>query len=84
MCLKLVAAGIACLPLMVVAAPGIQQTSSYKVGDDTYINKYLDLNEGVVCYVLKPVALHYSQDLAGNRGYDGNSVGSLSCLKIGK
>lgn len=82
--LKLAVAGITCLPLMAVAAPGMQQTASYKVDDSTYINTYVDASEGVVCYVLRPEGLHYNQDIRGNRGYDGNSVGSISCLKVGK
>lgn len=82
--LKLAVAGLATLPLAAIAAPGMSQTASFKVDDSTYINKYVDAGEGVVCYVLRPEGLHYSEDYRGNRGYDGNSVGSMSCLKTGK
>lgn len=82
--LKFAAIGMAFFPLVAFAASGVQFSSSHKVGQDTYINKYVDFNEGVVCYVLKPSDLHYSQDTQGNRAYDANSVGSISCVKVSK
>lgn len=82
--LTLAVAGVAVLPLAAIAAPGMPHTASFKVDDSTYIDKYVDASEGVVCYVLRPEGLHYSEDYKGNRGYDGNNVGSMSCLKTSK
>jgi len=46
------------------------------------IHKLFDPTEDVVCYVLMPDQAGRREGVGGGWIYDGNSVGSMSCLKV--
>ena len=62
------------------------------LGGDNTITRFDDNDKKVTCYILKPVALHYNTtcDIDKyngakkncNNAYDGNNVGSISCVKM--
>ena len=46
------------------------------------IYKLFDPTDDVVCYVLTPDIAGRKQDAAGTWIYEGNSAGSISCIKV--
>lgn len=46
------------------------------------IHKLFDPTENVVCYLLMPDQAGRKEGLNGGWIYDGNSVGSMSCVKV--
>ena len=52
--------------------------------DGTVIAKVLDRKAGVICYILSPSYATYTRQYGSNgsnMAYDGNNVGSISCVK---
>lgn len=49
---------------------------------ETGIYKVFDQNDQVICYVLMPESASKRKSDDGKWLYDGNSIGSISCVKI--
>jgi hypothetical protein len=49
--------------------------------DATFIQKFEDPQDGVVCYVMAPNTLSTST-VNGTLRFEGNNVGSISCVKV--
>ena len=47
-----------------------------------FIYKMFDPTDEVVCYVLMPEVVGRKQISSGKYIYDGNNIGSISCLKV--
>jgi hypothetical protein len=63
--------------------PKMQFMGAYDGGQPgVSIYKLFDPTDDVVCYVLTPEIAGRKQDPAGNWIYEGNSAGSISCLKV--
>ena len=63
--------------------PKMQFMGAYDGGQPgVSIYKLFDPTDDVVCYVLTPEIAGRKQDAAGNWIYEGNSAGSISCLKV--
>lgn len=63
--------------------PKMQYMGAYDGGQPgVSIYKLFDPTDDVVCYVLTPEIAGRKQDPAGNWIYEGNSAGSISCLKV--
>jgi hypothetical protein len=48
---------------------------------DTGIVKLLDPTENVVCYVFAPERVSHKLNASGQALYEGNHVGSISCVR---
>jgi len=63
--------------------PKMQFMGAYDGGQPgVSIYKLFDPTDDVVCYVLTPDIAGRKQDAAGVWIYEGNSAGSISCLKV--
>ena len=63
--------------------PKMQFMGAYDGGQPgVSIYKLFDPTDDVVCYVLTPEIAGRKQDAAGVWIYEGNSAGSISCLKV--
>lgn len=63
--------------------PQMKFMGAYDAGQPgVYIYKLFDPTEDVVCYALMPEAVGRRKSENGKWIYDGNSVGSISCLKV--
>lgn len=63
--------------------PNLQFLGAFDAGQpDAGIYKVYDQTDDVVCYVLMPEVASRSQDNAGKWRYEGNNLGSISCLKV--
>jgi hypothetical protein len=63
--------------------PKMQFMGAYDGGQPgVSIYKLFDPTDDVVCYVLTPEVAGRKQDAAGTWIYEGNSAGSISCLKV--
>lgn len=66
-----------------VAKPQMQFMGAYDAGQPgVNIYKMFDTTEDVVCYILMPEVAGRKPVEGGKWVYDGNSVGSISCLKV--
>ena len=67
----------------VAEKPKMQFMGAYDAGQaGVSIYKMFDPTEDVVCYILMPETAGRKAVEGGKWIYDGNSVGSLSCLKV--
>ncbi len=63
--------------------PKMQFMGAYDGGQPgVSIYKLFDPTDDVVCYVLTPEIAGRKQDASGTWIYEGNSAGSISCLKV--
>jgi len=63
--------------------PQMQFMGAYDAGQPgVSIYKMFDPTEDVVCYILMPEVVGRKPVDGGKWIYDGNSVGSISCLKV--
>lgn len=63
--------------------PKMQFMGAYDAGQPgVNIYKMFDPTEDVVCYVLMPEVASRRQVEGGKWVYEGNTVGSISCLKV--
>lgn len=66
-----------------VKKPQMQFMGAYDAGQaGVSIYKMFDQTEDVVCYILMPDVASRKPVEGGKWVYDGNSVGSISCLKV--
>jgi hypothetical protein len=66
-----------------VKKPQMQFMGAYDAGQPgVSIYKMFDPTEDVVCYILMPEVVGRKPADGGKWIYDGNSVGSISCLKV--
>lgn len=59
-------------------------TMKYPGQDQVVIEKFLDSKVGVLCYVLKAKNNYGEKFDNGNFAFNGNGVGSISCVKLQK
>lgn len=65
------------------AKPKMTYMGAYDSGQaGVSIHKLFDPTEDVVCYVLMPDQAGRREGVGGGWIYDGNSVGSMSCVKV--
>lgn len=63
--------------------PQMQFMGAFDAGQpDVSIYKMFDPTEDVVCYLLMPEASVRRQGESGKWLYDGNTIGSISCMKV--
>lgn len=80
------------LPMRALAAPEQKITNTPKLQlltlskqfagplQDTTIQRYVDPDTGVLCYLYTPYIVRNSRDDAGNIVYGANNIGSISCV----
>ena len=63
--------------------PKMQFMGAYDAGQPgVNIYKMFDPTEDVVCYIMTPETVARKEVQAGKWVYEGNSIGSISCLKV--
>lgn len=67
----------------VAEKPKMQFMGAYDAGQPgVNIYKMFDPTEDVVCYIMTPEAVTRKEVQAGKWVYEGNNIGSISCLKV--
>jgi len=63
--------------------PKMQFMGAYDAGQPgVNIYKMFDPTEDVVCYIMTPETVTRKEVQAGKWVYEGNNIGSISCLKV--
>lgn len=66
-----------------IEKPKMQFMGAYDAGQPgVNIYKMFDPTEDVVCYIMTPETVTRKQVEAGKWVYEGNNIGSISCLKV--